>query len=126
MCGGLSGHGERTIAQQSVQTWVLYRVVHSDPATLRDFTSNLALGFPLRTDTVEARRLWSGISVFDSETRARRVALRYPTLGSFIAVLHVPETAAMQIERTTTTRGHYTLWGEPADLLACVIQIVSV
>lgn len=91
---------------------------------LVDFTSNQALGRPLRRDTAESRRLWSGLSVFDTEVGARAMATRFPSLGSFIAVLRIRPGATLRLERTTATQGHYTLWGDPADLLACIIDVL--
>ena len=88
--------------------------------------SNEAKGVPLRRDTVQARRLWTGISVFDSEEGAREMARRFPTLGAFIAALRIPANAPIRAERTTATPGHFTLWGQPDDILSCVIEVVHV
>jgi hypothetical protein len=69
------------------------------------------------------RRLWSGVSVYDTPDRARQTALDYPRLGTHIATLDIPEEGSILAERTTNSLGHYTLWGDPTTMLACVIAI---
>ena len=106
---------------------VLYRIVKTNPPTLDDFTSNAARGKLLRNPTPELLDRWSGLSAYDGEELARRRALwaihQGRSLGQFIAILEVePMVRAEQ----TFDRGHYTLWGEPAALLACVRWVVPV
>lgn len=102
-----------------MRTVALYRIVRSNPPTLRDMMSNKALGRePLRPDP-EVLRLWDGISVFDSATGARRQARQAPWRGQgFIATLLVP-LEDFRLEKTRG-EGHFTLWGKPHDILACV------
>ncbi len=105
----------------------LYRIVLADPPTLADFTSKAEAGVPLpRALGPEAIRLWDGISVFATESQARRAARRYPLLGSFITRLSVPTIPGVRYERTLGTPGHYTLWGDSALLLACVVGVTRV
>jgi hypothetical protein len=49
-----------------------------------------------------------------------------PRLGRFIAVVQVEEGGPVTFERTTRTPGHFTLWGDPATLLARVRAVVPV
>jgi hypothetical protein len=74
------------------------------------------------------RRLASGISVFRTMGQARKTARkRPPWLGrGFIARIAIPANAAIRIERTTKTAGHYTLWAEPDDILRWIDHIESV
>jgi hypothetical protein len=103
----------------------VYRIVRNNPPTLADFTSNAAKGLPLRDDSPEMRRLWDGISVYATEAQARNKATQFPYLGAYLARLDVPDGAAVRIERTIrNSRGHHTLWGNPADLLRCVVVIL--
>lgn len=103
-----------------------YRIVKTDPPAEIDFTSNEALGIvPYRRDP-ETLRLWDGISMYDSEGRARRKARDFPWLGSYIAAVDVPETGELRYERTTSSRGHYTLWGDPSTLRAMIAAVVPV
>lgn len=101
-----------------------YRVGRSDPPTLADVTSNRAAGRAPRRSTPDIERLWDGISVFDTEAGARRQAGMYPWLGRFIVELAIPARSVIQVERTTGTPGHYTLWGDPEALLAMVRSVV--
>lgn len=121
-----SGEDSRETRKAAGTARTFYRIVLTNPPTEADFLSNQAKGLPLRHDTEEARRLWDGISAFDTEARARRMALRYPQQGGFVAELRISASGAIRFERSTATRGHYTLWGEPADLLASVVAIVPV
>lgn len=104
------------------RTVALYRIVRSNPPTLQDVMSNRTLGRePLRPDP-EVLRLWDGISVFDSARGARRQARQAPWRGNgFIATL-VLQPEIFRLEKTRGV-GHFTLWGEPHDILACVRKV---
>lgn len=102
---------------------VFFRIVESNPPTILDFTSNAAKGMTLRNPTAETLRWWAGISVYDNQGDARSLARQRPQLGTFIAELLIPEGSTIRYERTGQRRGHYTLWGEPGLLLACVIAV---
>lgn len=103
------------------------RIVRSNPPTRRDFTSNAARGRPLPPGAPpEVVRLWDGLSVYETAGQARRHAKASPMLGGYVAALDLPATAAIRCERTTRSRGHYTLWGEPDALLGCVSEVIPV
>lgn len=104
---------------------VLYRIVKTNPPTVADFTSNQALHRGPRRITAEVLRLWDGISTHDSPQQSRQMAGLFPLLGSYIAELRIPAGAPVRCERTLTSEGHYTLWGEPLVLLACVVSVVQ-
>src|SRR5207247_1050473 len=91
-----------------------------------DFMSNQAHGRLLPAQDPETARLWSGISVYATEQQARNKALDYPFLGNFVARVNIPEDAPIRVERTTHSRGHHTLWGDPTYLLNCVEDVVAV
>ncbi len=101
--------------------------MRSNPPTLLDFTSNAALGRVLRNPTPELLDRWAGLSAYDTQESARRqahwAAGRGRSLGGFIAVLEVG--SEIRTEQTFEAV-HYTIWGEPAALLACVVHIVAV
>lgn len=61
--------------------------------------------------------------MYDTRRGAIRTARLYPKIGSFIAEIHVPTDGRIAWERTTNTYGHYTLWGDPDELLATVIDV---
>ncbi len=103
-----------------------YRIVKSDPPTLMDFTSNAALGRPLRSgSSEEARYLWSGLSVMETQEQARTLQRRFPRLGAYIAVLDIPVDDLIRIERTLREPGHHTIWGEPDELLRAIVAVIS-
>ena len=103
---------------------ILYRVVYTTPPTIADFRSHEARGRPVPPGASEgSRRLWSGISVYDTEDRARQTALDYPRLGTFIAEIDIPDEGSIHVERTTNSLGHYTLWGEAATIMARVVAV---
>ena len=103
-----------------------FRIVLTDPPTGWDFMSNEARGFRPPSRDPETVRLWAGISVYDQRRYARKVAQRAPRLGAFLAELRIPETGAIDFERTTKSHGHYTLWGDPARMLTCVVDVKPV
>jgi hypothetical protein len=105
---------------------IFYRVVRTKPPSIEDFMSPESLGRVLTNPTAERRRLWQGLSVYDTETRARKKAIKVPLLGAYIAQLEFPDQRIIQYERTTTSAGHYTLWGLPEDLRQAVVRIVPV
>src|SRR5688572_4361004 len=102
---------------------IFYRVVKTNPPTEADFLSHRARGVRLRHDTAESRRLWEGVSVTDSFETSRVLAERFPVMGDFVAVLEVPEQAAVTFEQTTDVPSHYTLWGSPRDMLDLVVSV---
>jgi hypothetical protein len=102
---------------------ILHRIVLTDPPTLADFTSDESMGLPPADDDPSRLRLRSGISVYATENQARRKALDYPRLGEHIAVLDVPNLGPLRFERTTRSRGHYTLWGDPDEIHRCVVAV---
>jgi hypothetical protein len=105
---------------------LLYRIVLTDPPSVADFLSEASRGVERRVRP-EYERLRSGVSVFDTEDRARQRATKWPWLGGYIAELDLPEDGGrIRYERTTDSRGHYTIWGQPEDLLGRVVGLVKV
>lgn len=105
-----------------------FRIVWTDPPTTSDFESHMARGDIARFQSVEARNLASGISVFRTFAQAQRTARkRPPWLGhGYIARLVIPYGAEARIDRTTKSAGHYTLWADPASIMSWVAGIVPV
>ena len=102
-----------------------HRIVRSNPPTIVDFLSDRERGKPPPPDPA-LRYLWDGISVYRTEAQARNKARRFPALGMFLARLEIPEGELVEIERTLSSRGHHTLWGEPAYFLSRVVRVLSV
>ena len=103
-----------------------YRIVLTDPPTLVDFTSFAALGRRPRRADPNVDRLWDGLSMYDTEVRARQKAKQLPYLGSHLARVVIPGGPAFRFQRTPVSPGHYTVWGDPASLLGCVTEVVPV
>ena len=103
----------------------LFRIVRSNPSSVRDFTSKVALGLvDLRADA-ETKRLESGLSMYRTLAQARRKARAFPFLGSFIAIVRI-RWPMFIVERTTASAGQHTVWGDPEALLACVMAVEPV
>ncbi len=103
---------------------VFFHMVATDPPTIDDFCSNQQKGrTPRQPLTTEQQELRSGISAYESWAQARRKAGAFPWLGDYIAELHIPPDSEIRTRRTTNSCGHWTLWGDPAMLLACVVSV---
>ena len=85
-----------------------------------------ALGRRPRRPDPKVERLWDGISMYDTEERARQKAQQLPYLGRYLAKVEFPEGSGIRAERTLATPGHHTVWGHPADLLARVAEVMPV
>jgi hypothetical protein len=83
---------------------------------------------PLMDDTPETLRLAEGVSVNATLQQARKRARQVPSLRGkrFIAVLVIPDDSPITFERTGRSPGHFTLWGDPDELLRCVVSILPV
>ncbi|MDQ3308127.1 MAG: hypothetical protein M3499_07210 [Actinomycetota bacterium] len=104
---------------------ILYRIVAHNPPTREDVLSYQELGIALTRRDPEALRLAAGISLYNTFQQARNQARRLPPAQrGFIAELRIPFDAPVTIERSTSTRGHYTLWGSPDGILGYVARVV--
>jgi hypothetical protein len=103
-----------------------YRVVESDPPTLRDFMSYEALGKPLRKPRPTPAELasWRAVSTYITEEAARARALENHQLGfpigDFIARVVLLRDAPVTWG-PINSKGHCDLTGDPAALLAAVV-----
>ena len=104
---------------------ILYRIVKNDPATPDDFVSYQARGRRPPNDPEKAR-LWSGLSAYETPEQARRTAMMFPMLGTFIAEVEIPDNQRITYERTTTSDGHYTIWGAPDEIYDRVKSVEAV
>lgn len=103
---------------------VFYRLVKSDQPDLDDFVSNEARGRRLPNPTPERVWRWSGVSAYLTPEGARGTARMFPQLGRFVAELRVGTQDAVQFAMwPDADDGHLTLWGEPSDLLDCVVRV---
>lgn len=115
-----------TSAAAALPTRTFYRIVRSNPPTLNDFKSHSELGIPALDDDPEHLRMREGISVHATEAQSRAKARSRPWFGRFIARLVIPDDGSLEWARTAGGRGHHTLWGDPAQLLAYVVEVIPV
>jgi hypothetical protein len=54
------------------------------------------------------------------------MARSFPNLGDYIAEMGLEEGDPVDYVRTRRTPGHYTLTGEPSELLSRVVSVVRV
>jgi hypothetical protein len=47
-------------------------------------------------------------------------------LGRFLAELDLSNVTDVRFERTTPSKGHYTVWGTPERLLSAVVRVIQV
>jgi len=98
---------------------IVWRTVRTSPPTEADFLSQQALGRPQRGAPVEQ---WAGVSTFDNPAIAASMARRWGH-GDYLARLTLDPAGLVRWARTRG-EGHYTLSGTPAELLACVVEVV--
>ena len=87
--------------------------------------SNEALGRRPRSRDDETLRLWSGLSVYESEAQARHTADAFPMIGAFLAQVRITDDDPVRLEKSLGA-GHFTLWGEAALLLRLVTKVLPV
>ena len=105
-----------------------YRILTAEVPTLDDFLSGEAEGDePSSTEDPLVLRMWQGISVYATETQARKKA-KASRLGDDTAELTVPVDGPISFQRTggSRARGHHTLWGEPTEIMARIVRVVPV
>jgi hypothetical protein len=112
----------------SALTLSLFRIVRTNPPTDEDFKSYIALGLrPPLSLSSEHLRQWEGISVFATESQARKQARRYPHLGRFIAECVIAVGADVEVRRTNPrSPGHHTAWAAPEALKSAVVRVVPI
>ena len=109
-----------------LQPRFLYRIVRTDPPTELDVTSKAALGLVDPDADAETKRLESGLSMYRTLAQARRKARSFRFLGGYIATIDLSLADSIVIERTTSSSGHYTVWGEPLIILRCIVAVEPV
>lgn len=92
---------------------VLYRTVGRSEARAHDFGSARDKQRPRKHDEPYVDHL--GVSMFASEDLARENAVRFPKI---IAAVRLAPGRGFTVARTyADIEGHFSVWGEPADLL---------
>jgi hypothetical protein len=104
---------------------ILYRIVQSDPPTVRDFKSCAELGTPPRRPlSPRDRDHWEGVSHYLTLDGAQAAARANPRIGSFISTVRVP--VDVRFERWGRDPTHCTVWEDAATLLSWVVSTAPV
>jgi hypothetical protein len=101
----------------------LYRILLGSQATLLDFRANLARCKARRGHELIDAGLWAGISTFDTQPRAERLARRH-RMGTHLARLEVPADDERVVVSPRGESGHITVWA-CEDLLASFVHGVT-
>ena len=103
---------------------VFYRIVQTDPPTLRDFMSYETLGVKPRRPLSRAERdRWRGVSHYATFTAAEAAARTLPHLGRFIATVHIPADGSVRLQQTGRDPDHFTVWAGADALLGWVMSV---
>lgn len=103
----------------------LYRILPGSVAAVGDLRSHMAQCDPRRGAELVDHCLWAGVSTFDAADKAARRARRF-AIGTFLAVLEIPDDDGRIVARPTLSTGHYTVWGCERLLLTFVRGVVPV
>lgn len=99
----------------------VYRSLAGASPALGDFTSRKALGHSQRLPH-ETEEKWSGVSVYNNEAQCCKNENKFSFTGSS-AEIEVEEDGPITYSKTGSN-GHRTLWGEPAEMLKRVVQVI--
>ena len=128
-----TGSSGREIASQPGERhgWTLFHVVRSQSPMQDDFRSMLGrrvIPRPQRNGQFdpEVLRRAAGVSCYETRDQARAAAIRHG-LGRFIAELFIPEDGcAIELARTGSADGHYTVWASLAYFVSHVVSVEPV
>ncbi len=121
MWGARLGRAEYRVVTIPTEGQFVYRTIGRSEPWDWDFQSDDGKRRPRapQQDYVD----YVGLSVFGTEDAARENAIRFPKL---IARVHLEEGCGFMIARTyADVDEHYTVWGDPEELLARVDLPVS-
>jgi hypothetical protein len=98
---------------------ILHRIVKDGDPSEADFQPTE----PQANDSAEVKRLRAGVSMYATVAQARAKARALPWLGAWVAAVDVTDVPH---ERTTSSRGHHTVWAHPSALANRVIAVHDV
>lgn len=107
----------------------LYRIVRAEDVAAgrleRAFVSNHTRAKPPRGAEIASTLIHRGLSTYASPAQAAAKARQFMSIGDRLAALDLRAGRGANVA-PTGERGHYTVWGEPSDLAACVTRIILV
>jgi hypothetical protein len=109
----------------------LVKTDHLDAEALEpSFYSNERKGKPPRGREVRCPEIWKSLSVYKSlkgardlyQTIAKRQGAKV-RIGEYVAELRLEGGSGVVYEDQGRPDGHVSIWGDPLDLAACVVDI---
>ena len=98
-----------------------YRIIRGPIPTLEDFLSARDLGVSDQPPQGLEREWAESISVYDGlEYTIRRAETARREIGRFVVRLDVPDDGSVEFAKTTRNRHHYSIYGQPEDLIRLV------
>jgi hypothetical protein len=112
---------------RSVEVWVverprrLYRVSPGlqDARFVEAFRSHYEQELEPRGPEIRATVIHMALSMFVSAEVAVRLARRVPKLGGHVSMVRLEPGFGFCVAKTGQ-RGHWSVWGRPAELVGCV------
>jgi hypothetical protein len=98
----------------------LYRGFHSPKPRKGDLRSNLQRGKPPIRVEVSNAMIHMGVSMWASLETAKRLSRKFPNVGEHVFEVRLRSDLGIWLAETSSP-GHFTVWGRPADLLRCVV-----
>lgn len=105
----------------------LYRLCRSreDAELASAVRSNYELGRQARGPEIVAAIIHMALSMFDTLEQTEQLARALPRIGGYIAAFELVDERGVCVARTGRA-GHWSVWGRPDQLLACLDEIVEV
>ena len=105
----------------------LYRIVpERESSGFEDaFRSHYELDRPPRGPENRAAVIHMAVSMFDEFGVAEAMAQRIPKLGGRIATMDLEPDAGICVAKTGSP-AHWSVWGRPPQLVACVAEVESI
>lgn len=116
--------GEREPLTSGVRTRSFFRLVETDPPTREQFLSYFDRGLTPPDAPPRQIDLHKGVSMFETEEQARKLALEVTKPYDYIAEVAVPH--GVRAERQGRRAGHHNVYAAPDDLLSWVVRVVRV
>jgi hypothetical protein len=102
----------------------LFRLVETDPPSREAFLSAYELGRTPPGSSPRQVAVHKGVSMFETEEQARRLAAEQRRKYDYIAEVAIPE--GVRVERQGHREGHHNVYVPADDLLRWVVRVVPV
>lgn len=102
----------------------LFRLAESDPPTREDFLSHFELGRTRPNASPRDIDLHKGVSMFETEGQALKLAAEVRRPYRYIAQVAIPD--GVRVERQGERAGHHNVYAPADDLAAWVVRVVPI